>query len=550
MTLYSIEVSGQEEQGVPSVKAQFGRVTVVLGANGTGKSRLLQFLRDSGTAFGRERPRVYVEGGRAIILPDQLRFHGGLEQATYKEVLKLHREKRSGRIMERLHYALWVLDRRGEEEKSRHSDAAELWFRGAQVEPYPSRPEPPLDRLFRVFAEALPMLSLEFDRPDLYARKGKARYPVSGMSDGEKQVLAILADIGILAEDNSVVMVDEPELNMHPNLAAQLWSAIEADRPNCIFIYATHSISFAMRESVDRAIVLSSSHGALELEDPSVANSSEMRPFLGAIPAILRSSRAVLVEGEDASFDAQFYRWVLDLPSIEIVPLGDCHQVRAATMRTGVWNRLAMDLKIIGVVDRDFRSDEQLKAFTGGDCHVLGLHEAESYLCIPILLVEVATKLKLVDPLPTVDTIVDAIIACARGQLVRTAATRTLGRTNFAIGVSVPRQALAACDRSGAVSLLRRAADEEVRRAGKIIDADRLEGLFDEELATCERAIGARSVDDLLRLFPGKQMASQLARFVGCGDFQQLAAAVRGHLTPTEFAATTKLRELLRGSLA
>lgn len=57
---------------VPSVlTGDFGRIGVVLGKNGSGKSQLLQSLFDNPLVNGSRRYTVLVEGGRSIALPDE-----------------------------------------------------------------------------------------------------------------------------------------------------------------------------------------------------------------------------------------------------------------------------------------------------------------------------------------------------------------------------------------------------------------------------------------------------------------------------------------------
>ena len=52
-------------------------------------------------------------------------------------------------------------------------------------------------------------------------------------------------------------MVDEPELNLHPELAERLWTLLESEYDDKRFLYATHSIQFALRPNVEALYVLS-----------------------------------------------------------------------------------------------------------------------------------------------------------------------------------------------------------------------------------------------------------------------------------------------------
>jgi ABC-type multidrug transport system ATPase subunit len=225
--------------GVPELEARFGRVTVILGANGTGKSRLLQFIAGNFAGlFGEERLQRRVEGGRAVKIPPHISVNRNTidTHGTYQRALKQYDRKRGNELASRLTDAFHVLERQGQEEKERHSDAVAAWSRAGKNGDCPEREEPPLDRLARLFNEALPSLRLEFESPNLFVRKGAERYPAHQMSDGEKQALALLADVSMLANRNGVILIDEPELNLNPLLAASVWTAIEADFPKAVFM--------------------------------------------------------------------------------------------------------------------------------------------------------------------------------------------------------------------------------------------------------------------------------------------------------------------------
>src|SRR5688572_10429510 len=62
--------------GRAAVEATCGRVTVILGANGTGKSRLLKSLQIEGPFLDRSGVIVPIYGNRHWQLPNQLTSYG------------------------------------------------------------------------------------------------------------------------------------------------------------------------------------------------------------------------------------------------------------------------------------------------------------------------------------------------------------------------------------------------------------------------------------------------------------------------------------------
>lgn len=66
-------------------------------------------------------------------------------------------------------------------------------------------------------------------------------YDIEEMSAGEQSVFPILYEFVRLQIRNSVVLIDEVDLNLHPPLAQAFVSALPAMGPNCQYLLTTHS---------------------------------------------------------------------------------------------------------------------------------------------------------------------------------------------------------------------------------------------------------------------------------------------------------------------
>jgi hypothetical protein len=539
-------------RGVEDSDIMFGRVTVLLGANGSGKSWALRVVRDfQNGSFGRPRPAVYVEGGRAVAIPSTLQPSVGNmhEHGSFDTALNQHRQKRTQGLRQRLDHALFALQLKTSIEKIAHSDAAHAWVESGSKGRPPERPEPPLDKLFRLHGRVFPLLQLELtSNLELRVTKGKSTYNVSDMSDGEKQVLAIFADLVLMAEPSSVIIVDEPELNLNPLLASAVWSEVESELPEAVFAYATHSISFAMRPSVASVVVLSPTRNPTNISTPLDLPAHELRPFLGAIPAILASEKALLVEGVESSVDPLFYPWVMEGLGFTVSAVGSCQDVLSATARERAWSGLASDVVLRGVIDRDYRSEEQIASLVGSSCLVLDLHEAESYLCVPELLSELCGKLGLVASCPPLSSFRQAIIAHATRESLHIAAQRTFAAATQTMSISLKRKAVAtATTAAEMVELIRKECERVLARAQSFAGADAVANIFDLEHRRVQKAIAGSNIEELLRLCPGKELLASLAHEIGCEDASAVARAARVHLKATDFEPTRKLRKAIAG---
>ena len=539
-----------------SATFNFKRVNVVLGANGTGKSKLLNELKEQAHSIFNRAPNkiIYVEGGRAITINGSLQLNRNNFQqyqtpatATSTRVGKL-----KSTISSRIQDGLILLDVRGQELKSKHSDQVHEWAATGSTGDCPSRPAPPIEDLIRLFQEIFPKISLVFNESNktlTCSKDGSAPYDLSELSDGEKQVIAILSDIALLAEEESVIIVDEPELNLNPSLAIKLWHTIEQELSEAIFIYASHSVSFAQRENVSKIIALSSeSEHILEINELHEIPKAELSQLLGAIPAILSNSRILVTEGEESSFDSILYRWLLGTNDIEILPEGSCDNVQAIVSRSGVWEKIATTLKISGVIDRDYKSQETITSIGLNGVLVLDLHEAESYLCIPNLVVKVTEKLSLVDSIPTVNEIESIIFQKLEENSLIIAAQRVIKKSNATLAVSVERKILNCISNlEDLEAAFREEATEQTNFALRAIGPDAVAAALKEEIASIEQVLSDRDVVKALSLCPGKPLLAEIVKLTGAKSFLDLLRAATTHITIEEMPEINALSTKISG---
>ncbi|WP_116495355.1 AAA family ATPase [Balneicella halophila] len=76
-------------------------------------------------------------------------------------------------------------------------------------------------------------------------------YPAYRMSDGEKNILYLIGRV-LLAKEDSVIIIDEPEMYLHKSIVNKLWDKLELLRQDCIFIYLTHDLDFASSRKANK----------------------------------------------------------------------------------------------------------------------------------------------------------------------------------------------------------------------------------------------------------------------------------------------------------
>lgn len=529
----------------------FERVNVILGANGVGKSKFLTELKDAVGALTGGAKAVYIEGGRTIIIKDILQLdHSNVGQfERYDSGIAHYESKRAVSLASRVFDALVMLEKRDVRIKSRHSDAVEDWVEHGSNGACPTRKQPPLEHLFELFNEIFPQITLNYDSEArrLSALKNGQSYGPSALSDGEKQVFSILADLIELEEAHKLIIADEPELNLHPELAERLWTLLENEFPDKTFIYATHSINFALRGNVERVYVLSSdSSNIAQFTGLDSLPRNEVTAFLGGLPGILSANRVLVTEGHEKSFDAIFYRWLLNDNKIEIYPGGGCTDVISIVSKSGLWGKISTKISLVGVVDSDFRATTYLSTLNADDIHVLPLHEAESYLCLPNVLCAIAGRIGSQETSLQAEEVVSvAMDLLARDKLV-IAARRLFARSKITLAVSLERKLVAeSLTRDSLIEEIKRAAGLELVKASNAIAPAQLEADFNSELSEIEGVITSRDISKALRLLPAKELIGRLSPRTGCKNGTDLMRSLGRNFKPSEFSELSALASMI-----
>jgi ABC-type dipeptide/oligopeptide/nickel transport system ATPase component len=210
-----------------------------------------------------------------------------------------------------------------------------------------------------------------------------AAYKASMMSDGERVTFYLIGQC-IAVPPNGIIVIDEPEVHLHRVIQTSLWNAIEQERPDCLFVYITHDLEFAASRTGAKKIWLKSYSGA--------GWDWKEVPESGGIPeelllAVLGSRKPVLfTEGDRSSSEQAIFSRVY--PGWTIMPCGNCEQVIAST-------KAFTDLKHLhgnecrGIIDRDYRTDQEVADLQAKGIHVLDVQEVENLLLVEDVLTAV-----------------------------------------------------------------------------------------------------------------------------------------------------------------
>ena len=196
-------------------------------------------------------------------------------------------------------------------------------------------------------------------------------YPANHMSDGEKVMLYLIAQV-LQAPQNGFIVVDEPEMYLHKTILKKLWDILEAERTDCIFIYLTHDLDFASSRFTAKKIWIRSFTypEEWEIEEIPIDEIPEalMLELLGSRKNIL------FCEGEKGKIDEKVYSILF--PELTITPVGSCFNV---INHTKAFNKLRnVNTSAVGLIDSDHHDTGRLVKLKENKVYSFNVAEVEN----------------------------------------------------------------------------------------------------------------------------------------------------------------------------
>jgi len=236
-----------------------------------------------------------------------------------------------------------------------------------------------IQKLNEVWARLLPHRRLHISGDDIVVSVPGSQntYKASEMSDGERAIFYMIGQV-LVADEESVLIVDEPELHVHRSIMSKLWDELEALRPDCAFVFITHDLEFAAARPAQKFVIRDYDPAPFwTIEE--VPEDSGFEEELTTL--ILGSRRPILfVEGDHTSLDLAIYRCCY--PDWTVIPRGSCSEVihSVVTLRK---NAELTRITCSGIVDADDYQDEDKTYFADLGIATLPVSEIENMILLP-----------------------------------------------------------------------------------------------------------------------------------------------------------------------
>jgi hypothetical protein len=310
----------------------------------------------------------------------------------------------------------------------------------------------------------------------------------------------------LIVPENSIIIIDEPELHLHKSLMSRLWNKLEEERPDCIFIYITHDLDFAAsRVRATKLWVKSYSFNKWDWE--KVPDSNEIPESL--LLEIIGSRKPILfVEGEIGSYDHAIYQFIY--PDFTIIPRGNSHKV-IESVRGIRENKVLHTINAFGLIDRDYKTDEEVTAIAKQGLFILDFAEVENLLLIPELIKAVARN-QANDEETEFEKIKQFVLEELKKDFDRIVSYRTSLIVNFKLNAFDKKQV----------------GEANIQKAiDTLVQSIDVSEIYNENYDLYKRILDNGSYEDALKYYNNKGLLPQVSKLLGLANGQYVQLILR-----------------------
>ena len=233
-------------------------------------------------------------------------------------------------------------------------------------------------KLERIWNKIKPEISFEIDPIKIIVnvKKNDSKYSINGLSDGERCILFYIGNV-LLAPENSYIIVDEPETFLNAAIYNELWDLLISERPDCQFIFASHNMDFVQSRTNATYVWCQKFKAPYNLEYQILDDSLNLP--LNLLTEVSGTKKPILFcEGTKSSIDYQIYSKLFS-EFCFVKPVQGHKQV---IQHTKAYNNLQLlhGNTAYGIIDNDWMNESSIQEQKDQNIFVLPFNEVEMML--------------------------------------------------------------------------------------------------------------------------------------------------------------------------
>lgn len=233
-------------------------------------------------------------------------------------------------------------------------------------------------KLEKIWNKIKPEISFEIDPIKIIVNveKNHSKYSINGLSDGERCILFYIGNV-LLAPENSYIVVDEPETFLNAAVYNELWDLLISERHDCQFIFASHNMDFVQSRSNATYVWCKKFEAPYNLDYQILEESQEMP--LSLLTEVSGTKKPILFcEGTKTSIDYQIYSKLFS-DFCFVKPVQGHKQVIQYTKAYNKLKELYGNIAY-GIIDYDWMDEARIESYKKKNIFVLPFNEIEMLL--------------------------------------------------------------------------------------------------------------------------------------------------------------------------
>ena len=355
--------------------AKIDSTTVIIGANGAGKSSLINELRKNNSKINSNEMYV-LPAQKLLYFVSNIHDRNGITRERYIQDLKevdlkyetidLYPTKIENDFSNTFTKLITLLVK----------DYTDIVTRRSRKEK--NLPITLLDRVEQIWNQIFPEITFnpESNHRVVKVEKNGSKYSINGLSDGERCVLFYIGNV-LLAPENSYIIVDEPETFLNAAVYNELWDLLISERPDCQFIFASHNMDFVQSRTNATYIWCKNFEAPYDLDYQVLEESQEIPlPLLAEVSGAKKP--ILFCEGTKNSLDYQIYSKLFS-EFCFVKPVQGHKQV---IQYTKAYNKLKESYgnEAYGIIDYDWMDEARIQNYKKKNIFVLPFNEIEMFL--------------------------------------------------------------------------------------------------------------------------------------------------------------------------
>lgn len=233
-------------------------------------------------------------------------------------------------------------------------------------------------KLEKIWNKIKPEISFEIDPIKIIVNveKNNSKYSINGLSDGERCILFYIGNV-LLAPENSYIIVDEPETFLNGAVYNELWDLLISERPDCQFIFASHNMDF-VQSRTNATYVWCKEFEAPYNFDYEILEEIQEIP-LSLLTEVSGTRKPILFcEGTKTSLDYQIYSKLFS-EFCFVKPVQGHKQVIQHTIAYNDLQPIHGNIAF-GIIDNDWMDESSIQVYKEQNIFVLPFNEVEMIL--------------------------------------------------------------------------------------------------------------------------------------------------------------------------